>query len=301
MTLYYMKYILKLLNFFSQKKCTVQNRRLEESLRVRVSSCMLSWPGHSTRTSFASRWCKRLPSCLAYSVRRTRRRRRAAAKRTGQQKKEKKKLKSFSMLVGHYAGTQQTLWHSLHYIPSLSLSHSSSLFLSLYTAGNVGLRFRNLWHKNWQHQRRVSYPCVWFASMTAPKDLFIAAFKLAFPSVGAPCVYPLSLSSILRLELGLWFSVVRSLPLSERVLGRCAMASRTRWVIYLTDARPMPRVMSAQKQCFPLKTRETERGRVSWKTKAQKACNIFGITSGLLPGRAWREAKETQQTKMLPS
>lgn len=141
---------------------------------------MLSWPGHHTRTSFASRWCKRLPSCLAYSV--SRRRRRAAAKRTGQQKMEKKKLKSFSMLVGHYAGTQQTLWHSLHYVPSLSLSFS----LSLYTAGNVGLRFRNLWHKNWQHQRRVSYPCVWFASMTAPKDLFIAAFKLAFPSVGAP-------------------------------------------------------------------------------------------------------------------
>lgn len=185
MTLLYLEYIKNCLisSLANNFQCNIQsyNRRLKESLIVRVSSCMLSWAGHHTRTSFASRWCKRLPSCLAYSVSR-RRRRRAAAKRAGQQKNERKKLKSFSMLVGHYAGTQQTLWHSLHYVPSLSLSFS----LSLYTAGNVGLRFRNLWHKNWQHQRRVSYPCVWFASMTAPKDLFIAAFKLAFPSVGAP-------------------------------------------------------------------------------------------------------------------
>lgn len=108
---------------------------------------------------------------------------------------EKMKLKSFSMLVGHYAGTQQLLWHSLHYVPSLCLAHSLSL--TLYTSGNVGLRFRNLWHKNWQQQRRVSYACVWFASMTAPKDLFIAAFKLAsFSSSSAPppvCPFSLSL------------------------------------------------------------------------------------------------------------
>lgn len=89
-----------------------------------------------------------------------------------------------------------------------------------------------------------------------PRKIYLLRL-LSLPS--PPSVPPLSLSSVLRLELGLWFSVVRSLPLSERVLGLCAMASRTRWVIYLTDARPMPRVMSAQKQCFPLKTREREK------------------------------------------
>lgn len=89
-----------------------------------------------------------------------------------------------------------------------------------------------------------------------PRKIYLLRL-LSLPS--PPSSPPLSLSSVLRLELGLWFSVVRSLPLSERVLGLCAMASRTRWVIYLTDARPMPRVMSAQKQCFPLKTREREK------------------------------------------
>lgn len=94
-------------------------------------------------------------------------------KKKKKQKKRKCEEKSFSMLVGHYADRAAFPLAAATPIPFANVE-------SGHPSGNVPLRFRKpLAHELTASERRVSYGRVWFASMAAPKDLFIAAFKFA--------------------------------------------------------------------------------------------------------------------------
>lgn len=172
-----------------------------------------SWPRHVLHSLSMMQKITKLLACGTTTTIKT-----TTTTKKQYKKKRKCEEKSFSMLVGHYADrTAPVPRPGPASIPFTNVE-------SGHPSGNVPLRFRKpLAHELTASERRVSYGCVWFASMTAPKDLFIAAFKLA-PWVGS-LIFGFSAAAGYRLA--------------------AASASRARWVIYLTDARPMPRIMSA--------------------------------------------------------